>query len=509
MSLRAFLLFNALLLHRVLGNTIQRIIDDQLGDLVTGQQVQYSPGWAQGNDCGYCAAKPSPASASNGTWHDVSWNPGQDPLRTMSIRFTGTAIQVFLIGVKSMLTDVQFTLDDTPVGSFTSSFLDGDRFVYGVSALHKDDIPNGEHILQMQSAGDQSVLILFDYALYSLNDNVVTTSSTVPDSSGPVQVASASSNSPFPVSPVTHASISTPVASVDPLRPPDSSLISASPSSISTTVPDPSGSLTEKSQLSASQGSRSAGGSSPGSIIAQSIGAAGPNPTTSPQSTSTDSPSGTSLSNREVNVGAIVGGVIGGLVLLLAVILLAILYFRRQRDLPPKIELPREQPQPHIIPFRVSIVEGRNGLSRTRTPSPSPSLEKQRSAVELGTSTAVLPSADRVPASVQLPTGNLRAEMGVPHAHEATSNSALLSATGAPQSRNAEIVMPRKDKAIRFREKHGRGHLSGRSATSSPAMNEDVVRQLASLRAEMEEMRLRQDIPSYGELPGYTPQSTE
>lgn len=90
MSLRLFLLFSALLLHRVLGDTVQRIVDDQLGDLVTGQQVsspqfleakqaltpisqiQYSAEWSQGNGCSYCTAKPSPGSAMNGTFNFLS-----------------------------------------------------------------------------------------------------------------------------------------------------------------------------------------------------------------------------------------------------------------------------------------------------------------------------------------------------------------------------------------------------------------------------------------------------
>ena len=80
---------------------------------------------------------------------------------------SGTAIQVFIIGARSTLTDVQFTLDNASVGRFTSSFTGGDQFVYNVAALSKDGIPDGDHTLQMQSVGTQDVLILFDYAVYT------------------------------------------------------------------------------------------------------------------------------------------------------------------------------------------------------------------------------------------------------------------------------------------------------------------------------------------------------
>ncbi len=121
MSLRfkAVLLICALFSPRVLGGFVNRTIDDQYGDLVTGSQasrglylltnfalnadqVQYSPDntWTQGNNCDFCAAKPSNASAFNGTqailcssrlaiiqlsegtWHDGTWDPsrGIEPL---------------------------------------------------------------------------------------------------------------------------------------------------------------------------------------------------------------------------------------------------------------------------------------------------------------------------------------------------------------------------------------------------------------------------------------------
>ena len=79
----------------------------------------------------------------------------------------GSSIKVYIIGERAKLTDLLFTLDNTQVGRFTSSIPEGDQYFYDVVALSQDDIPNGDHTLQMQATGDQWVQILFDYAVYT------------------------------------------------------------------------------------------------------------------------------------------------------------------------------------------------------------------------------------------------------------------------------------------------------------------------------------------------------
>lgn len=108
---------------------------------------------------------------------------------------------------------------------------------------------------------------------------------------------------------------------------------------------------------------------------------------------------------------------------------------------------------------------------------------------------------------MQQSTSRLRAEMEAPHAREATRSIGLLSARGTPQSRNIEIGMTGEEEGTRLRRNHSQEHVIGPSTTSSPPLNEDIVRELASLRADVNQ--LQQGVPPYEVLPGYTPQPTE
>lgn len=52
-------------------------VDDTDPDPLTGNIFTYSPPghWNNGNGCIMCTAKPSPASALDGTWHDATYKP--------------------------------------------------------------------------------------------------------------------------------------------------------------------------------------------------------------------------------------------------------------------------------------------------------------------------------------------------------------------------------------------------------------------------------------------------
>ncbi|KAJ3473830.1 hypothetical protein NLI96_g12803 [Meripilus lineatus] len=96
----------------------------------------------------------------------------------------------------------------------------------------------------------------------------------------------------------------------------------------------------------------------------------------------------------------------------------------------------------------------------------------------------------------------LRAEMEALRAREVTNSSSVLPlSTGTSHPRNIEIATLREEVA-RLQE-----YLLGHPTTSSPPLNEEFVQELASLRAEVEQ--LRQDIPPFAELPGYSPQFIE
>ncbi|KAI0792655.1 hypothetical protein C8Q75DRAFT_713837 [Abortiporus biennis] len=154
----------------ILGGAVNRTIDDQNGDSVTGIQVQYSPAalWNQGSTCGGCATKADPSQAVDGTWHDGSRTPERDLLPlTFTLQFTGTAIYVYNIASQGILTDVTFTLDGQDAGHFTETFDMPVRTMYNVLIFSQDSMPMGDHTLVVSAFGPNYTIVLFDYAIYT------------------------------------------------------------------------------------------------------------------------------------------------------------------------------------------------------------------------------------------------------------------------------------------------------------------------------------------------------
>ncbi len=64
-------------------------IDDQNGDPVTGQEIQYSKNWSFGPTCTKCEAKVNPPNEPfDQSWHDSTFLTN-GPLLTASVTFTG------------------------------------------------------------------------------------------------------------------------------------------------------------------------------------------------------------------------------------------------------------------------------------------------------------------------------------------------------------------------------------------------------------------------------------
>lgn len=66
-------------------------VDDEYGDSETGATPTYSPSsgvWNQGNTCTGCLVKPDSSETFDGTWHDTTWAPNDQP-HTITINFTG------------------------------------------------------------------------------------------------------------------------------------------------------------------------------------------------------------------------------------------------------------------------------------------------------------------------------------------------------------------------------------------------------------------------------------
>lgn len=80
------------LVSHVLAVLVNRTIDDQFGDPITGIMPVYSPeaNWQQGATCGGCWAQPSKYMTFDGTWHDSTYFvTSGGPPHSITIPFNG------------------------------------------------------------------------------------------------------------------------------------------------------------------------------------------------------------------------------------------------------------------------------------------------------------------------------------------------------------------------------------------------------------------------------------
>ncbi|KAL5492150.1 hypothetical protein ACEPAI_3597 [Sanghuangporus weigelae] len=319
-----------LVLFHVLALQIVRAADVYVDD--NDGSISYAPGdsWAQGNGCGSCALSPSSGSAHDGTWHDTTYYPNGGA-RTITFRFTGTGISAYFIvpdraqGTASVDTSLSFTLDGSQAGTYTHSSSGSTDFLYNQRVFSSSGLSNGDHTLVVSAGATSdggSTAVLFDYLVYTTQDEPSTTAAapassstqnTTPPSSQAAAASSSSENSGSSsslndASPSTQDSSRTGTATGDSL----SSTGTISSLAVSGTVSPISGSSGLVSVTSVKSASPSQSGSSDN------------NSTTLSDS---DPDSGSSSSN----VGAIVGGVVGGILGLIALLALLLCWRKRQR----------------------------------------------------------------------------------------------------------------------------------------------------------------------------------
>ena len=158
------------------GLTVNRTIDDQLGDAVTGLKPQYSGEWQQGQSCNKCLIHLDPSHTHNGTWHDATSTPGSTP-PTITMHFSGTAVYVYNVLVNRGTPDVQistnitFELDGDLAGEFAHQPTSSTEFDYNHLVFASNSLKNTDHVLVIQPAENQTSLILFDYAMYTFTDD--------------------------------------------------------------------------------------------------------------------------------------------------------------------------------------------------------------------------------------------------------------------------------------------------------------------------------------------------
>ncbi|KAI5117137.1 hypothetical protein M0805_008256 [Coniferiporia weirii] len=297
-------------------------VDDQNGDQKTGAMPTYSPVsvWNQGANCSHCKARPDPSLALDSTWHDTTANPGAD-FPTVEISFTGTAVYAFFItgndipGATVSLSNLTFTLDGNEAGTFLHVPTSSTDFEFNVPGFSQTGLENSRHKLIISDVGTPNAsLILFDFLVYTAEEDETTTTLTSTNPSNTQTITSTKTTlvTTFASTASTDASLVTTLGQ-SPIG----------PGSIGSTSPDEP--LPTQATSPASQTHPQTGTTQPAPLASFANPSSGitshfPGPTSSQ-----------SASRRATrNVGAIVGGLFGGVTTVILTIL-AILYYRRRR----------------------------------------------------------------------------------------------------------------------------------------------------------------------------------
>jgi hypothetical protein len=99
----AILTFLAFVAPGAQAEAVNRTIDDQTGDSVTGLKPRYQPfdKWSYGPDCKTCLIKPDPGMTFNGSWHDTTITD-QDPPLNITLKFNGELAMPLPICIRSL-----------------------------------------------------------------------------------------------------------------------------------------------------------------------------------------------------------------------------------------------------------------------------------------------------------------------------------------------------------------------------------------------------------------------
>ncbi|KAJ7191795.1 hypothetical protein GGX14DRAFT_380733 [Mycena pura] len=172
LSLGAYFLIHFL---TCFANVSNRTIDDTYGDAVTGFIPIYtSASWNVGQNCSWCSVRPDPNQAFDSSWHDITYNDGDEP-PSVALEFTGTAIYLFSIVPNTAATvpsessinviNLRFILDGVPVGTYAYTMDNSSTIEYSVPVLSLENLVNEPHTLVAEPNAPS--LFLLDRAIYT------------------------------------------------------------------------------------------------------------------------------------------------------------------------------------------------------------------------------------------------------------------------------------------------------------------------------------------------------
>ncbi|KAF4593841.1 hypothetical protein EYR40_008635 [Pleurotus pulmonarius] len=152
-------------------------IDDSFGDESTHDVPTYTPPskWTVSG-----RATPNASLAYKGTWHDTTSHP-LDANHTASFSFTGVSLYVYCIIANTpppgqqffdTFADYIFFLDKEWVGNYEHDVEKTHDFFYNVPVYVNQTMENKLHSFSIVAhSNDRPVLLLFDYAIYTSEDN--------------------------------------------------------------------------------------------------------------------------------------------------------------------------------------------------------------------------------------------------------------------------------------------------------------------------------------------------
>ncbi|EPQ52293.1 hypothetical protein GLOTRDRAFT_132411 [Gloeophyllum trabeum ATCC 11539] len=202
-------------LSGTLSALVNTTIDDTYGDPLTGAQVSYAPesAWnaeGPGTTCAGCTAHPAQASMYDLTWHDGTFSvtPGSDndtgSILSLSVPFNGSVLYVFCALTFTYdhpagNSDMQFFIDGARVGAFELAPNGSTAYTYQYPVYVNESIPVGQHVFSLESghAGNKS-LVIFDYLVYSHEENLSEVSTLAPLSTSPQSPTSPTSPAESP-----------------------------------------------------------------------------------------------------------------------------------------------------------------------------------------------------------------------------------------------------------------------------------------------------------------------
>ncbi|KAI0800512.1 hypothetical protein C8Q74DRAFT_1364234 [Fomes fomentarius] len=156
---------------------INRTIDDQYGDSLTGGVPTYLPekAWTLGSDCPSCFITSKLKGQYDGTWHYTAFGGTPNPTPSVQATFHGTAVYVFNIianfapsAFNFSAANLNFYIDGAYVGQYVHlPDPTAEEIALRVPVYVNESLSNAEHTFIMGTDGPNNSMIAFDYLIYT------------------------------------------------------------------------------------------------------------------------------------------------------------------------------------------------------------------------------------------------------------------------------------------------------------------------------------------------------